>query len=187
MTEPSPLHVLAISGSLRRGSYNSALLRAAVELAPPDMVLEIYDLSALPIFNQDIEKPFPGAVADFRTRVEQAGALLIASPEYNSSVTGALKNAIDWASRAPQPPLKGKPVGIIGASTGNFGTVRSQLHLRQILSHVGALPMGKPEVLVARAEQSFDAEGWLVEDAARGHLERLLTALAGWAQRVAVD
>lgn len=187
MTESSPLHVLAFSGSLRRGSYNCALLRAAVELAPPGMTLEIYDLAPLPLFNQDIEKPFPAAVAGFRARVAQADALLIASPEYNSSVTGALKNAIDWASRAPQPPLRGKPVGIIGASTGSFGTVRSQLHLRQILSHVGALPMGKPEVLVARAEQAFDAEGRLVDGAAREHLAKLLAALAGWAQRVTAD
>lgn len=187
MTEPNPLHVLAISGSLRQGSYNSALLRAAVELAPPGMAIEIYDLAPLPLFNQDIEKPFPEAVAGFRARVAQAGALLIASPEYNSSVTGALKNAIDWASRAPQPPLRGKPVGIIGASTGSFGTVRSQLHLRQVLSHVGALPMGKPEVLVARAEQAFDAEGRLADDATRGHLSKLLAALVEWAQRVTAD
>ena len=96
----------------------------------------------------------------------QADALLIATPEYNSSVSGALKNGIDWASRSPQQPLNGKPVAIMGASTGNFGTLRAQLHLRQILTHVGALPLGKPEVLVARAEQAFDPVGNLTD--ARG-------------------
>ncbi len=114
----------------------------------------------------------------------KASALLIATPEYNSSVSGALKNAIDWASRSPRPPLNGKPVAIMGASTGNFGTLRAQLHLRQILTHVGALPLGKPEVLVARAEQVFDAEGKLVDTAACGFLRDLLDALAKWTQQV---
>ena len=185
MTDKSnQLHLMGISGSLRKGSNNSALLRAAAELMPPGMTLEIFDLMPLPIFNPDFEKPFPEAVAEFRTRLAQANALLIATPEYNSSISGALKNAIDWASRSPQQPLNGKPVAMIGASTGNFGTLRAQLHLRQILTHVGALPLGKPEVLVARAEQVFDAEGNLVDAAARGFLRDLLTALAGWIQRV---
>jgi chromate reductase len=148
------------------------------------MILETFDLSPLPMFNQDTERPFPEAVVQFRARVAQADALLIATPEYNSSLSGALKNAIDWASRAPQPPLKAMPVGIIGASIGNFGTLRSQLHLRQILTHVGALPLGKPEVLVARAEQAFDAEGRLIDEAARGFLRNLLEALAVWTRRV---
>lgn len=178
------LRVLGISGSLRRASYNTALLRAAAELLPPGMALETFDLAPLPMFNQDDEKPFPEAAARFRARVAQADALLIASPEYNSSISGALKNALDWASRPPQQPLNGKPVAIMGASTGNFGTVRSQLHLRQVLTHVGALPLGKPEVLVARAEQAFDAEGKLIDEAARGFLRNLLEALAVWTRRV---
>jgi chromate reductase len=123
-------------------------------------------------------------VADYRTRLAQADALLIATPEYNSSISGALKNAIDWASRSPQQPVNGKPVAIMGASTGNFGTVRAQLHLRQILTHVGALPLGKPEVLVARAEQAFDADGNLVDPAARGFLRDLLVALGRWIERM---
>jgi chromate reductase, NAD(P)H dehydrogenase (quinone) len=159
MTASDPLQVLGISGSLRKASYNTALLRAAAELMPAGMKLETFDLLPLPMFNQDSEKPFPGVVAEFRARVAQADALLIATPQYNSSVSGALKNAIDWASRSPQQPLNGKPVAIMGASTGNFGTLRTQLHLRQILTHVGALPLGKPEVLVARAEQVFDPVG----------------------------
>ena len=184
MTTSDSLHVLGISGSLRRASYNTALLRAAAELMPPGMTLEIFDLAPLPLFNQDAEKPFPEAVVELRTRLAQADALLIATPEYNSSISGALKNAIDWASRPPKQPLAGKPVAIMGVSTGNFGTVRAQLHLRQVLTHVGALPLGKPEVLVARAEQAFDAEGRLVDAAARGFLQDLLAALARWTQRV---
>ena len=184
MPTSDPSHGLGISGSLRKASYNTALLRAAAELMPAGMTLETFDLLPLPMFNQDTEKPFPEAVAEFRARVAQADALLIATPEYNSSVSGALKNAIDLASSSPQQPLNGKPVATMGASTGNFGTLRAQLHLRQILTHVGVLPLGKPEVLVGRAEQAFDAEGRLVDAAARGFLRELLAALAKWTQRV---
>jgi len=183
MTIAKPLLVLGISGSLRKASYNTALLHAAV-LMPPGMMLEVFDLSPLPMFNQDFEKPFPEAVVAFRDKLAQADAILIATPEYNSSITGALKNALDWASRSPQPPLQGKPAAIMGASTGNFGTLRAQLHLRQILTHVGALPLGKPEVLVARAELVFDAKGKLVDAATRGFLWDLLVALAKWIQRL---
>ncbi len=187
MKTDKTLHVVSFSGSLRRASYNTALLRVAAALAPSDMTLEILDLAPLPMFNEDIEKPFPDAVAAFRARLAQADAVLIATPEYNSSVSGALKNALDWASRAPEPPLKEKPVAILGASTGNFGTARVQLHLRQILTHLGALPLGKPEVLIARAEQAFDADGNLVDAAARGFLQDLLNALARWVRRVQQD
>jgi chromate reductase len=180
----STIRVLGISGSLRRNSYNTAMLEAAAELLPPGMTMEIYDLSPLPMFNQDDEKPFPEVVEDFRRRLAQADALLIAAPEYNASVTAALKNAIDWASRPPRQPLNGKPVAIIGASTGNFGTLRAQLHLRQILTHVGALTLAKPEVLVARAREAFAPDGDLVDETARGFLRDLLVALAEWTQRV---
>lgn len=184
MMASNTLHVLGISGSLRRGSYNTALLRAAGEMMPSGMRLEIFDLSPLPMFNPDTEKPFPGIVETFRSRLAQADAVLIATPEYNSSISGALKNALDWASRPPHQPLNGKPVAIMGASTGNFGTVRAQLHLRQILTHLGALPLGKPEVLVARAEQAFDAHGNLTDATACGFLRDLLVALEKWIRLV---
>ncbi len=151
---------------------------------PPGKTLEIFDLVPLPMFNPDYEKPFPEAVLHFRTRLAQADAVLIATPEYNSSISAALKNAIDWASRSPNAPLNSKPVAIMGASTGNFGTLRAQLHLRQILTHVGALTLGKPEVLVARAGQVFDADGRLVDEATRGFLRDLLVGLADWTERV---
>lgn len=184
MNTQQPIRVLGISGSLRKASYNSLLLEAAGELMPSEAKFEIYDLSSLPIYNPDEEKPFPAPVADFRARLAQADALLIATPEYNSSITSALKNAIDWASRPPQPPLNGKPVAIIGASTGNFGTVRAQLHLRQILTHVGALTLPKPEVLVARAEKVFTPQGYLTDETARGLLRDLLIGLLGWTRRL---
>lgn len=179
-----PLKILGVSGSLRKGSYNSALLTAALELLPDGMTMEIFDLQALPFFSQDSENPFPPQVIDFREKVREADALLIATPEYNSSVSATLKNALDWGSRGRDQPLKGKPVAIIGASTGNFGTVRSQLQLRQILTHIGALPLGKPEVLVARAEKAFDSEGRLVDETVNGFLKDLLTALMNWSKKV---
>lgn len=184
MTLIKPFHVLGISGSLRKASYNTALLHAAVDLMPKGMMLDIFDLAPLPIFNQDFEKPFPESVVAFREKLANANAVLIASPEYNSSITGVLKNALDWASRSPNPPLLGKPVAIMGASTGNFGTVRAQLNLRQVLTHIGALPLGKPEVLVARSEQAFDENGKLIDESARGFLRDMLVALAEWSARL---
>ena len=184
MTNNNPIKVLGISGSLRRDSYNTALLRATAELMPPGMTLEIFDLSHLPMFNQDFEKPFPKAVVGLRTKLAQADALLISTPEYNASISGTLKNALDWVSRSPQPPLHGKPVAIMGVSTGNFGTVRAQLHLRQILTHAGALTLGKPEVLVKDAKHVFDAQGDLVDPTTCGFLRNLLIALAEWTQRI---
>lgn len=178
------IRLAGISGSLRKGSYNKALLQAAVELAPPGMELDIIDLATLPMFHPDREQPFPPSVVEFRACLKQADAVLIATPEYNASISGALKNALDWASRPPDPPLRGKPVAIMGASTGNFGTLRAQLHLRQILVHIGALPLGKPEVLVAHAERAFDSDGRLVDETARSFLRELLLALADWVQRL---
>ncbi|MDH7515468.1 MAG: NAD(P)H-dependent oxidoreductase [Bacteroidota bacterium] len=175
-----PLRVLGISGSLRKASYNTALLRLAGELLPPGMTMEIFDLSTLPLFNQDTEKPFPPSVEDFRSCIAQADAVLIASPEYNGSISGVLKNAIDWASRPPKHPLNGKPVAIMGASTGNFGTVRAQMHLRHVLTYIGALPLGKPDVFVARAEQIFDAEGNVTDETTRKFVRDLLFALKKW-------
>ncbi len=178
------LRVAGLSGSLRQASYNTALLRAAAELMPPGMHLIFVDVSSLPLYNQDMEDPFPQTVVEFRTRLEQADAVLIATPEYNASISGTLKNALDWASRPPRPPLHGKPVAVMGASTGSFGTLRAQLHLRQILAHIGALPLGKPEVLIARADQAFDSERRLVDETARAFLRDLLIALADWVQKV---
>jgi chromate reductase, NAD(P)H dehydrogenase (quinone) len=179
------IHVLGFSGSLRKGSYNSALLHAAGELLPEGMTMETFDLSAIPVYNEDVRQAgFPDAVQRFRERIAAADALLIATPEYNYSIPGVLKNALDWASRPPDPPLDGKPVAIMGASTGNFGTVRSQMHLRQVCVYTNMLPINKPEVLVAQAKGKFDADGRLTDETTRGFVRDLLTALADWTRHI---
>jgi len=179
------IHVLGISGSLRKGSYNTALLRAASELLPEGMSLEAVDLSPIPLYNEDVRTlGFPEPVQKLRERIASADALLFVTPEYNYSVSGVLKNAIDWASRPPNPPLDGKPVAIMGATTGYFGTARAQLHLRQICVYCNMLPLNKPEVLVMRAQDKFDTDGRLVDETTRGFVRDILVALADWTKRL---
>lgn len=181
MAVSSPIRVLAFSGSLRRGSYNKGLLRASAELVPDGMALEVFDLSDIPPYNDDVRaEAYQVPVQEFRAKIAESDALLIATPEYNYSIPGVLKNAIDWASRPPDPPLDGKPVAIMGASTGNFGTVRAQMHLRQVCVCCSMYPVNKPEVLVMRAREKFDAEGRLVDETTRGFIRDLLRALADW-------
>jgi len=185
LVEMAGVRLLGVSGSLRKGSYNTALLRAASELLPEGMTLEIFDLSSIPLYNDDLRAlGFPTPVQEFRDRIAAADALLIATPEYNFSIPGVLKNAIDWASRPPDPPLNGRPVGIMGASTGNFGTVRAQMHLRQVCVFCNMFPLNKPEVLVMRAKEKFDANGRLIDETARGFIRDMLLALADWTQRL---
>lgn len=142
------IRVFGISGSLRKGSYNTALLRAAKELAPEGMQIEIYEgLGAIPPYNEDVrEQGWPEPVRELRERIAAADALLVVTPEYNYSIPGVLKNAIDWASRPPNPPMAGKPAAIMGASGGNFGTARAQLHLRQIFTFLDVHPDRKSVV-----------------------------------------
>jgi len=184
MTQVRPIHILGISGSLRDASYNTSLLLAAAELLPTDTTLEIIDLADLPMFDVDMEKPLPEPVAWFREKVARADAVLISTPEYNSSISGVLKNALDWGSRAPEPPFYGKPVAIMGASTGIFGTARAQVQLRQVLTHLGALVLPKPEVMVPKAQEVFDETGRLTSETTRGFLQDLLIKLADWTKRV---
>ncbi|UUV34819.1 NAD(P)H-dependent oxidoreductase [Amycolatopsis roodepoortensis] len=179
MTE---LKILAISGSLRDGSYNTALLHAARKLNPGGMTIELYrGIGDLPLYRQDLDTASPPEpVADLRRRVAEADGLLIATPEHNASVPAALKNAIDWASRpAAESPLPGKPIAIAGASPGAFGSVRAQQALRQILASIGADVVVKPEVTVFRSHERFDGEGTLTDDFTASLLAELLTALAG--------
>jgi len=179
------IHVLGISGSLRKGSYNTALLNAASELLPEGMTLEKFDLSPIPLYSEDMRAlGYPRSVQEFRERIAAAEALLISSLEYNHSISGVLKNAVDWVSRPPDPPLDGKPVAIMGASTGNFGTVRAQMHLRQICVFCNMFPLNKPEVLVMRAQEKFDSRGQLVDETTRGFVRDLLMALADWTRRL---
>ncbi|HET7225975.1 MAG TPA: NAD(P)H-dependent oxidoreductase [Candidatus Eisenbacteria bacterium] len=181
------LHVLAMAGSLRRASFNRGLVRAARDLAMPGIDLEIFDLAPLPLFNEDVRAAGPpDSVRLLKAAVARADALLIATPEYNYSVPGVLKNAIDWASRPPNDtPLPGKPAAIVGASNGGFGTVRSQLHLRQVLQGVGVLCMSRPELMVSQADTKFDADGNLTDDAVRQSLRKVLEGLAAWTRRLA--
>jgi chromate reductase len=182
----SPIHVLGFSGSLRKGSFNSAALRAAMAVLPEDVTMEIFDLSPLPLYNQDLEAAgIPASVQAFKARLAAADALLIATPEHNYSVTAALKNAVDWASRPPgQSPLPGKPVAILGASRGMLGTFRAQYHLRQILVSLDMHPVNRPEVIIGKAAERFDAEGHLTDQATRDIIASLMEALTAWTRRL---
>jgi chromate reductase len=174
------MRVLAISGSLRRDSHNTRLLRAAALALPPGVELELYDgLAALPPYCEDADvDPAPAAVEDLRARIAAADALLIATPEYNASIPGVLKNAIDWASRPfPDNALRGKPVAVIGASTGLFGAVWAQAELRKVLRHAGADAL-EEELPVALADQAFAPTGELVDLELEQELVELLDALA---------
>ncbi len=169
-----------MSGSLRRNSYNTALLRAAQELAPDGMTIELASLDKLPPYNADVEREegFPPAVEELRTAIADADALLIATPEYNYSIPGVLKNAIDWASRGGRDaPINHMPAAIMGGG-GRSGTLRAQLHLRQILQHNSLRVVQKPEVLVDRVWERVDREGRVVDERYRDQIRRLLEALA---------
>jgi chromate reductase len=179
------VRVLGLAGSLRKGSYNRALLRVARELAPAGLAIEIYESIDLPLFDEDAEaRGAPEPVAAFKAAVRQADAVLIATPEYNYGVPGVLKNAIDWASRPPrEAPLDGKLAGIIGASTGMVGSARAQLQLRQAFTFTNTLAMLQPEVLVSRAHEKFDRDGCLADEATRTFLQQYLETFHRWATR----
>jgi chromate reductase len=181
------LQILGFAGSLRRGSYNRALLRAAEELLPQAMALESFDLSPIPLYNDDVRRQgFPEPVRRFRERITAADALLIATPEYNFSVPGVLKNAIDWASRPDEDgylPLNLKPIALMGATTGGYGTVRAQTHLRDSFVYTNSYVVNKPQVLVTFAEKKFDIDGRLTDETTRGFVRDLLAALAEFVPR----
>jgi chromate reductase, NAD(P)H dehydrogenase (quinone) len=181
------LVVCGIAGSLRRGSYNRALLRAAQELAPPDMEIRIFDrMKDIPLFDQDVEtESDPEPVQAMKQAIGEADALLIATPEYNHGVPGLLKNAIDWASRPPRRSvLSGKPAAILGASPGITGTARAQSQLRQAFVFTNTPVLPQPEILVYRARDKFDAEGKLTDEKTREFVGKLLHELADWTRRL---
>jgi chromate reductase len=176
---PSPLDVVAIAGSLREASYNKGLLRAAAELAPADVSVEILDLAALPLYNQDLERTgLPAAAANVRARVGRSDALLIATPEYNHTIPGVMGNAIDWLSRRlPTSPLRDKTVAIMGAARGG-GSVRAQAALRVPLTHARALVLDGPVIALYDVDQLASDTGDLSDSAAREGVGNLMDALA---------
>jgi chromate reductase len=173
------VQILGIAGSLREASYNRALLRAARDLLPAQVELEEVDLRGLPFYDGDLEAAGdPESVAALKQAIRAADALLIATPEYNRGVPGVLKNAIDWASRpALASPLTGKPVAIMGASTGRGGTARAQEQLRAALEFSRATVVEQPEVLVPEAFMRFDEHGELVDPGIRAELSELIDTL----------
>jgi chromate reductase len=172
------IRLLGIAGSLRRASHNRGLLRAASALLPPDVQLDTFDLAPIPLYNFDLEKDFPAAVQAFKNAIAAAGGLLIATPEYNWSITGVLKNALDWASRPPKESvLRGKPAAMMGAG-GVSGTTHAQGHLRQVAAFTGIQLLETPQVAVARSWEKFDSDGNLIDDSIRPDIAALLTALA---------
>jgi chromate reductase, NAD(P)H dehydrogenase (quinone) len=181
----NPVRILGIAGSLRRGSYNRAALRAAMQLVPQDAALEVFELDGIPGFNQDEEQNPPAKVAELKQRVRNADAILIVTPEYNYSVPGVLKNAIDWASRPyGDSAWNGKPVAIMGASIGTIGTARAQYHLRQMFVFLNMFPINQPEVMIGNAAERFDPQGNLADEATKDHIRRLLQSLVQWTVRL---
>jgi len=181
----NPIRILGIAGSLRRESYNRSALRAAVELAPKSATVDIFELDGIPGFNQDNEQNPPREVVDLKKRVREADAVLIVTPEYNYSVPGVLKNAIDWASRPyGDSAWNGKPAAIMGASIGNIGTARAQYHLRQMMVFLNMFPLNQPEVMIGNAAERFDARGNLTDETTKEYIRRLLQSLVDWARQI---
>ncbi len=179
------VRILAMVGSLRRGSYNRLLYEAAVELAPPGMTFTEAVLRSLPLYDDDVrlEQDYPEPARRLRADIAAADGLLIVSPEYNHTVPGVLQNAIDWASRPPDQPFKGKPVAIMGASTGRLGTVRMQHTLRTSLDSLEAHALLKPEVMISSAREAF-AETGLADAKARQMVAAQMAAFEGWIRRL---
>jgi len=180
-----PVRILGIAGSLRRDSYNRATLRAATELVPEGASIEIFELDGIPGFNQDEEQNPPAKVAELKRLVREADAILFVTPEYNYSVPGVLKNAIDWASRPyGDSAWNGKPAAIMGATVGAIGTARAQYHLRQMMVFLNMFPVNQPEVMIANASERFDAHGNLSDEATKTFIRQLLEALVDWTRRI---
>jgi chromate reductase len=177
--------ILGIAGSLRKQSFNRSLLRAAQKLAPTNVEVKIFELEGIPLYNQDTETSPPVRVTEFKAAIRAADGVLLVTPEYNYSVPGVLKNAIDWASRPyGDNAWDGKPVAIMGASIGNFGSARAQYHLRQMLVFLNMFPLNQPELMVGQAQNVFDQNGELTDEKTRKRVADQVTALAAWIRRL---
>jgi len=176
--------IFGFAGSLRKASYNKALLRAAVELVPKEAELEAFDLEGIPAFNQDLENNPPEKVKEFKKKIKAADAILMATPEANYTIPGVLKNAIDWASRPyGDSAFDGKPVAVMSASIGMLGGARAQYHLRQCFVWLNMYPINAPEVMVPFARDKVDANGRLTDQKTREKIKELLESLVAWARR----
>src|ERR1700687_3377872 len=181
MSDAGAISVLGICGSLRKDSYNMAALRVAIAQKPPGMTVEVADISQIPPYNEDVrQQGFPPSVETLRRQIAAADALLFACPEYNYSMSGVLKNAIDWASRPPDQPFAGKPAAIMGAAAGMAGSARGQYDLRGSCVFLDRHHLNKPEVLIGQAQTKFDAAGRWTDDVARGLISDTLVALEKW-------
>jgi chromate reductase len=185
MPADRPLRIAGIAGSLRRASFNRGLLRAAVESAPGGMLIETLEIRDLPLYDGDLDVDGgPAPVRAFKAGIVAADGLFIATPEYNYSLPGVLKNALDWASRAPERALNDKPVAIVGATTGRWGTVRGQLALRQMLLFPGCRVLPSPVLTIPEARGHFDGDGNLTDAATRTQLIGVLEAFDTWIRQV---
>lgn len=182
------IKILGFAGSLRKDSYNKSLLRAALELVPKDAELETFDLEGIPPFNQDQENQPPEKVKEFKAKIRAADAILIVTPEYNYSIPGVLKNAIDCASRPyGDNAFEHKPVAIMGASIGAMGTARAQYHLRQCFVFLTCFALNQPEVMVPFANDKIDKNGKLTDQKTRDKIRELLESLVAWTRRLKKD
>lgn len=171
---------IAISGSLRKDSHNTRLLKALQEVAGEDARVELYDISSIPFYNQDMEASFPSEAQAFKDAILASDGVIFSTPEYNRSVPGVLKNAIDWASRPyGKNAFDGKKVLVLGASIGPISTALAQYHLKQIMLYLNAQVIGQPEFFMGPAGDKFDADGKLVDEGTREHLKRALSVLVG--------
>lgn len=179
------IKVLGIAGSLRKESFNRRLLEAAKALAPAEAEIEIFDLKDIPPFNQDFEANPPEIVKEFKDKIRAADAILFVTPEYNYSIPGVLKNAIDWASRPyGESAWEGKPAAIMGASIGNIATARAQYDLRKMMVFLDMHPLNKPEIMIGNAHEKFDSEGNLTDAQTRSMIEKQLLALVKWTRHI---
>ncbi len=172
------MHILGISGSLRKDSFNTAALRACSGLLPDGVTMSVFDIAPISLYDEDVRaQGLPEVVQQLREQIRAADALLIATPEYNYSFSGVLKNAIDWASRPPEQPFDGKPIGLLGATPGGLGTSRAQYHLRQVFVYLNGRVLNRPEVFISGAPSKFDAAGQLTDAATAEQLGKLIAAL----------
>jgi chromate reductase len=180
-----PIRILGIAGSVRRQSYNRGALMAAAELVPEGATVDIFDLDGIPGFNQDDEKNPPAKIVEFKSRIREADAILFVTPEYNYSIPGVLKNAIDWASRPyGDSAWNGKPAAIMGASVGAIATARAQYDLRKIMVFLNMFPINQPEVMIGNSGEKFDEQGNLTDEKTRDFIRQLLQNLIDWTQRI---